>query len=127
MTYQQQTSEADPAEQAVPATGDRQDSAPAVSMSAGTDPVTGDPVVDHALITELVAQGEADRQEIANLKRALETSRQIGAAIGVIMASHKVTDVQAFDLLAKESQTTNRKLRDIAADVVLTGTLPTTN
>lgn len=80
--------------------------------------------VDRALIAELEAQGVIDRDKIANLEAALVTARRIGAALGVLMASHKVTDAQAFNLLRKASQDNGRKLRDVADDVVLTGTLP---
>jgi hypothetical protein len=66
-----------------------------------------------------------DAQDTAtNLEAALGSSRRIGAAIGVLMAHHKVTDDVAFDMLRTSSQHLHRKLRDIAADVVETGTLP---
>lgn len=60
---------------------------------------------------------------IVNLERALATNREIGAAIGVLMARHKVTQDQAFDLLRMASQNTHRKLADIAREVVETGAL----
>jgi hypothetical protein len=39
------------------------------------------------------------------------------------MATHKVTDKLAFDMLRIASQNTNRKLRHVAADVIERGTL----
>ena len=63
------------------------------------------------------------RAEIAHLERALASNREIGAAIGVLMAQHRVTRQQAFDLLRMASQNSHRKLVDIARDVVDTGTL----
>ena len=54
---------------------------------------------------------------------ALKSSREIGIAMGVVMASNKVTRDQAFDLLRIVSQRTHRKLADIAVDVADTGTL----
>jgi hypothetical protein len=63
------------------------------------------------------------RAEIAHLERALASNREIGAAIGVLMAQHRVTRQQAFDLLRMASQNTHRKLVDIAHDVVDTGVL----
>jgi hypothetical protein len=60
-----------------------------------------------------------------NLATALETSRQIGAAMGVLMATRKITDRQAFELLRATSQQLHRKLRDIAVEVTETGVLPT--
>jgi GAF domain-containing protein len=73
-----------------------------------------------------LARATADQRERArtsNLQTALESSRHIGAAIGVLMATLKVTEEQAFDLLRHTSQTTHRKLRDVAERVVETGTL----
>jgi hypothetical protein len=59
-----------------------------------------------------------------NLHAALTSSRQIGTAIGIIMARRLVTSSQAFELLRQASQNLNRKLRDIAAEVEETGSLP---
>jgi GAF domain-containing protein len=61
-----------------------------------------------------------------NLHAALTSSRQIGTAIGIIMARRLVTSSEAFELLREASQNLNRKLRDIAAEVEQTGTLPVT-
>lgn len=71
------------------------------------------------LILHANAAGKAD-----NLERALSASRQIGAAIGILMATYKVTEDQAFDMLRGSSQHLNRKLRDIASAVTETGDLP---
>lgn len=65
------------------------------------------------------------KAEIFHLRRALESNREIGAAVGVLMAQHRVTREQAFDLLRMASQNSHRKLVDIARDVVETGTLGT--
>ena len=58
-----------------------------------------------------------------NLKRALESNREIGVAIGVLMHEHRLSRVQAFDVLRAASQDSNRKLADMAIEVVDTGTL----
>ena len=58
-----------------------------------------------------------------NLERALETNRDIGVAIGVLMGLHRVTREQAFDLLRMASQAKHRKVRDLARLVAETGTL----
>jgi len=66
----------------------------------------------------------ARRQDkIEHLNRALETSRRIGAAIGILMATHRVTYDQGFDLLRIASQSRHSKLAGIAEEVLLTGTL----
>jgi hypothetical protein len=63
------------------------------------------------------------RDKVVNLERALETSRAIGVAIGILMANHKITEPQAFDLLRIASQATQRKVSDLAQIVTETGTL----
>jgi hypothetical protein len=83
--------------------------------------------IDRQLIAELQAQAVLDRSEIANLEIALSTARRIGAALGIIMAAYKVTEEQAFATLRIASQQTNRKLRDLADDVLLTGATPATS
>jgi hypothetical protein len=63
------------------------------------------------------------RIRAANLELALATNREIGQAIGILMATEQVTADQAFDRLRSASQHLHRKLREIAADVVETGIL----
>ena len=60
---------------------------------------------------------------VRNLERALESNREIGVAIGVLMNQHRLSQAQAFDVLRAASQDSNRKLADIALEVVDTGTL----
>lgn len=60
----------------------------------------------------------AAREEAMGLSRALANSREIGKAIGLVMASHKITDQEAFELLRKTSQDMNVKVADLAAEVV---------
>jgi hypothetical protein len=73
--------------------------------------------------SSLIALHESE-DRVANLETALESNREIGAAIGVLMAYHKVTHDEAFAILRAVSQRMHRKLRDIANEVVETGTLP---
>ncbi len=63
------------------------------------------------------------RDEAAQLHKALASNRDIGVAIGILMRDAKATRDQAFDLLRIASQHRHRKLRDVAVDVVETGTL----
>ncbi len=60
----------------------------------------------------------------ANLETALQSSREIGIALGILMAHRRVTQEAAFDLLRTASQNLHRKLRDVAGEVLETGTLP---
>lgn len=60
------------------------------------------------------------RSEHANvtLRRALETRTVIGQAQGVLIARQSITPDEAFDILRRASQRTNRKLREVAAEIV---------
>ncbi len=62
-------------------------------------------------------------ERAAHLERALDTNRSIGVALGILMATQKITVEEAFLRLKKASQCTNRKLREIADDVIYTGAL----
>ena len=66
---------------------------------------------------------EADGRA-SNLQQALQSNRTIGTALGILMSSRGMTGKQAFDELRRASQHSNRKLRDIADEVTLTGALP---
>lgn len=57
------------------------------------------------------------------LSRALQSNREIGMAMGILMQHHRFTREEAFDVLRVASQNSNRKLADIAAHVVETGAL----
>lgn len=63
------------------------------------------------------------KAKIVNLETALETSRTIACAVGVLMALRKISYDRAFDLLRSESQRTKRKIRDLAEEVVESGSL----
>jgi AmiR/NasT family two-component response regulator len=38
--------------------------------------------------------------------------------VGILMATHRISQDDAFDMLSKASQRLNRKLRDIASGIV---------
>lgn len=79
--------------------------------------------IDQRVIRHLEDEGILTRDKVENLEAALITCRRIGAAMGILMCSEKVTDEQAFDLLRKKSHAVHRKVREVAEDVILTGTL----
>lgn len=82
--------------------------------------LTGEIVATHAAIA---MSGAKHRSQAEHLRLALESNRQIGVAMGVLMSRERVTKQQAFDLLRIASQHTHRKLADIAMDVSETGML----
>lgn len=56
--------------------------------------------------------------QIANLEAALESSRTIGAAVGLVMGRCRCTRDAAFEYLVTQSQNRNVKLRLIAGEIV---------
>lgn len=69
------------------------------------------------VLANVAALSEA---ELANraLRRALRTQELIGQAEGILMARQHIDGDAAFDVLRRASQRTNRKLRDLAAEIV---------
>jgi GAF domain-containing protein len=53
-----------------------------------------------------------------NMRKAMETRSVIEQAKGVLMAQYRCTPSQAFELLTRQSQQTNRKLHQVAADLI---------
>jgi hypothetical protein len=100
----------------------------ALNLFAGRAGAFDDDSIDLATVyaahaSSLIALHEAESQA-ANLETALHSSREIGIALGVLMAHRKITREQAFEQLRVVSQALHRKLRDIAAEVAETGALP---
>lgn len=60
---------------------------------------------------------------MAHLEIALASNRDIGTAIGILMNAHLVTQEQAFSMLRTASQHGHRKLREVANEVIFTGSL----
>jgi hypothetical protein len=66
-----------------------------------------------------VAMLAADERQAANtLRDGLKSNREIGKAIGLMMAFHKISDADAFDMLRVASQEMNLKLSEVARQVV---------
>jgi hypothetical protein len=76
--------------------------------------------VDHDMIVELQADGLLSREHAENLEAALQSSRLIGAAVGIVMAFYGVPEGDAFEILKKASMDSNLKLRVLAEEVVVT-------
>jgi DNA-binding response OmpR family regulator/two-component sensor histidine kinase len=70
-----------------------------------------------------LAIGEAETT-VGQLRQALQTNRTIGTAVGIVMAGYQLDQQRAFQVLVRTSQQNNRKLQDVAAEVVRTGSLP---
>lgn len=59
-----------------------------------------------------------DGMLLDQLEAALESRTVIDQALGVIMSQQRCTAVAAFDVLRRQSQNSNRKLRDVATDLI---------
>lgn len=65
-----------------------------------------------------VALAAAERQTTAeNLRRGLESNREIGKAVGLLMAAHDIGDEEAFEILKSASSRTNTKLAAVAETI----------
>ncbi len=88
---------------------------------ARADDLAGRIEIDRDMIAELQDEGVLSREHAAQMEQALKSSRTIGAALGMIMASRNVCEDEAFTILRTASQNYNRKLRDLAHELVASG------
>jgi AmiR/NasT family two-component response regulator len=84
-----------------------------------------EPAPDRDAARRLRAEIAVALARIRNLERALETNRNIGVAIGILMAREGLTLERAWDRLVTFSQVSQRKVREVADEIVYTGQLPT--
>lgn len=70
-------------------------------------------------VRRLTSNHVADlRTEVEGLREAMASRAIIEQAKGIVMASARCDADHAFELLVQQSQHENRKLRDVAAEVV---------
>jgi AmiR/NasT family two-component response regulator len=75
------------------------------------------------LLASHAAIAMAGSRDITNLRVGLENRDIIGQAKGILMERYKISSQEAFDLLVMASQSTHRKLREIADELAATGEL----
>jgi AmiR/NasT family two-component response regulator len=74
---------------------------------------------DQACIVLANAQAYWDARQLSeNLTQAIETRETIGQAVGILIAAGGRTPQDAFQVLVNASQRENRKVRDIAEEIV---------
>jgi AmiR/NasT family two-component response regulator len=76
-----------------------------------------------------VAVGNAEAasrtsDDLTQLRIVMSSRALIEQAKGILMERHKIKEDEAFTILTHASQRSNTKLRDVAADLVRTGALP---
>ncbi|HEU5455138.1 MAG TPA: GAF and ANTAR domain-containing protein [Nocardioides sp.] len=60
----------------------------------------------------------ANRDRADSLRRGLESNREVGKAIGLLMAAHHIGSEEAFEVLRKASNDMNMKLTEVAREVI---------
>ena len=107
---------------------DESDTIAGLNFSSTTPDAFSEADVDRARLLAthcaLLVSASTAQEKAANLFKVLQSNREIGVAVGVLMARHQLTRDQAFDVLRHASQNSHRPLRDVAAEVVETGTGP---
>jgi signal transduction histidine kinase/DNA-binding response OmpR family regulator len=79
----------------------------------------------HRHLQELREVAVDEAETVAGqLRQALASNRLIGTAIGIVMARYGLTSDRAFHTLVRISQQSNRKLRDVADEIVAAGAIP---
>ena len=77
--------------------------------------------LDRDILATLQIDEELSREQVEQLQHALQTSRVIGAAIGLVMAARACNQEEALVLLKSSSSRTNVKLSVMCAQIVERG------
>jgi signal transduction histidine kinase/FixJ family two-component response regulator len=79
----------------------------------------------HRHLQELREVAVDEAETVAGqLRQALASNRTIGTAIGIVMARYGLASDRAFHTLVRISQQSNRKLREVADEIVAAGAIP---
>ena len=71
-----------------------------------------------AAFAGVTLRAQLEQESAANLRAGLESNREIGKAIGLLMATSNVDEAAAFDILKRASTRTNTRLAAVATQVV---------
>jgi hypothetical protein len=78
----------------------------------------GDEGIVLAAFASIALGSVAQRERADSLRRGLESNREVGKAIGLLMAAHEIGSVEAFELLRRASNDMNMKLTEVAREVI---------
>jgi GAF domain-containing protein len=84
----------------------------------GIDERSVDQAAVLAAFASVALMSAAQQEQARTLRDGLASNREIGKAVGLMMAFHKVDDEAAFDILRRASQEMNVKLGEVARQVV---------
>jgi GAF domain-containing protein len=94
----------------------------ALNLFSDTPGALSEHSVDQAVVlaafTSVVLIAASHEEQARTLREGLASNREIGKAIGLMMAFHKVDDDQAFEVLRRASQDMNLKLTDVAGQII---------
>lgn len=71
-----------------------------------------------AAFASVAIAAATQKAEARSLRDGLASNREIGKAVGLLMATHSIGDDAAFAVLREASTTLNRRLADIAQQIV---------
>ena len=91
----------------------------ALSASTEESNLDGGHIEDQ--LAALQRQLDAALAKVANLEIALVDTRRIAMAIGIVMERRRFTEHAALDFLRDFSNRSQRRMSQIAADIVMTG------
>jgi GAF domain-containing protein len=78
--------------------------------------------IDQAIVLasflSVALMAAARRNDARSLREGLASNREIGKAMGLMMAFHKINDDEAFELLRRTSHDMNLKVREVARQIV---------
>jgi signal transduction histidine kinase/DNA-binding response OmpR family regulator len=104
------------------------------AFAAGADDFVSKPFNSAELLARVRAHYQMDQLRdlaideaetaVGQLRHALQSNRTIGIAVGIVMARYELDSERAFQVLVRVSQQNNRKLHDIAEELVRSGVLP---
>ncbi len=96
-----------------------------LSVYQGSDEPFSPEVVERLwLLARHAASVLAQADVETNLRVAVDSRQLVGQAVGILVERHRITPQAAFERLARASNVTQNKLRDIAVTLIETGEEP---
>jgi ANTAR domain len=99
-----------------------------LSVYQGGDEPFGAEIIERLpLLARHAASVLAQADVETNLRVAVDSRQLVGQAVGILVERHRITPQAAFERLARASNVTQHKLRDIAVTLIETGEEPAIN
>lgn len=108
----------------IPLTANGKPSAVLGLYSSEPDTFSDDDVAVAHILARHAAVAIASARKEAHLATAVDARKLIGQAMGILMERYDLDGDHAFEVLKRYSQDTNRKLRDVAQELIDTRRLP---